>query len=520
VYLLEASSGIFGAFYKSIDNGDTFTKLNHDGNNYFGYSSTASDNSGQAPRDMDITVNPNDVNEVHIAGVLSWMSTDGGINFNLTSQWTHTNATAANVGYCHADIDILEYVDGKLYVGSDGGIFVAENPLTIDTDYYTDLTSGLGIRQFYKIGVSQTDPEVISGGSQDNGTSVMDINGNWTDWLGADGMESFVDKNNNSILYGTSQNGSLYKSYNGGVSYNGISRPEGKSGNWITPFEQDPITQDVIYTGYDEVYKSIDGGANWVSISENFGGNLNHLKIAHSDNNFILAARGSDLYKTDNGGTSWRSLNGYSGNINSIAIHPTDPNKIAIATNSDQKVYVSFDAGTNWSSYLHDLPNFNALALVWQDNDDSGLYIGMNYGVYYIDDTTSSNWIPFSNNLPNVEISELEINTETGKIYAGTFGRGLWKSDLFNASLSVNEFEINTISLYPNPASEYVHIKWNKSDLATLKLFTSTGSLVFYQKNTSLIEPYEIDTSKLSSGIYYLKINTLNAVTTKKIILK
>ncbi|PHR71190.1 MAG: hypothetical protein COA67_07075 [Lutibacter sp.] len=522
VYILEASGSVFGALYKSTDDGDTFTELNHAGKNYFGYSSTASDNSGQAPRDMDITVNPNDANEVHIAGVLSWMSTDGGDNFNLTSQWTHTNAAAANVGYCHADIDILEYVDGKLYVGSDGGIFVAENPLIINTDYYTDLTSGLGIRQFYKIGVSQTNPEVISGGAQDNGTSVMDINGNWTDWLGADGMESFVDKNDSNILYGTSQSGSLYKSYNGGASYNGISSPEGKSGNWITPFEQDPITQDVIYSGYDEVYKSINGGSSWTSIStsQNFGGNLNHLKIAQSNNNILFAARGSSLYKTDNGGNSWNSLNGYSGNINSIAIHPTDANKIAVATNSDQKVYVSSDGGINWTSYLHDLPDFNALALVWQNNDNNGLYVGMNYGVYYIDDATPNNWIPFSNSLPNVQISELEINTETAKIYAGTYGRGLWKSDLYDASLSVNEFEINNISIYPNPVSEYVNIKWNKSDLVTLKLFSSTGSLVFYQKNTNLIEPHKVDTSKLSSGIYYLKINTLNSVTTKKIIIK
>lgn len=520
VYVLEASGSIFGGFHKSIDGGDTFTKLNHENKNYFGYSSTADDTSGQAPRDMDITVNPNDVNEVHIAGVLTWMSTDGGVEFNLTSQWTHTNAAAVNVGYCHADVDILEYVDGKLYVGSDGGVFVAENPLTIDTDYYTDLTSGLGIRQFYKIGVSQTDPEVVSGGSQDNGTSVMDINGDWTDWLGADGMETFVDKNDNSILYGTSQSGSLYKSYNGGASYSGVSRPEGKTGNWITPFEQDPITQDVIYSGYDEVYKSINGGNSWTSISQNFGGNLNHLKIAQSNNNILFAARGGNLYKTVTAGGNWRTMSGFSGNINSIAIHPTNPSKIAIATNSDQKVYVSSDGGNNWTSILHDLPNFSALALTWQANGDNGLYLGMNYGVYYIDDTTPSNWIPFSNNLPNVEISELEINTTTSKIYAATYGRGLWKSDIYNASLNVNEYEINNISVYPNPTSDEINIKWNKSNDVTLRLFNTTGRLILYQKNQNLIEPYKINTSKLSSGIYYLKINTQESSTTKKIIIK
>lgn len=521
VYILEASGSVFGSFYKSTNNGDTFTKLNHTGKNYFGYSSTASDNSGQAPRDMDITVNPNDADEVHIAGVLSWMSTDGGINFNLTSQWTHTNAAAVNVGYCHADIDILEYVDGKLYVGSDGGIFIAENPLTIDTDYYTDLTSGLGIRQFYKIGVNQSDPEIITGGSQDNGTSVYDNTGTWKNWLGADGMESFIDKDNNNILYGTSQFGTLYKSINLGSSYFGIPKPDGKSGSWVTPFEQDPIIQDVIYTGYDQVYKSINGGSSWIAISQVFGSNLNELKITPSNNNIIYTSLGSNLYKTiDGGATDWIQLTGFTGNINSIAIHPTDSNKIAIATTGAQKVYVSTDGGVNWTSYLFDLPNFNASALVWQNNADNGLYLGMNYGVYYIDDTTSNSWQPYSNNLPNVIINELEINVATNKIYAGTYGRGLWKSDLFESSLSVDEFGLNSISMYPNPATKELNLTWNKSDIVSVKIYNSIGKLIYYSKNNNLLNSLKIDISNLSTGLYFVKMNNNNAIITKKLLVK
>ena len=107
VYVLEESSGKFGGFYKSTDGGDNFTKLDHTDKNYFGYSSTASDDRGQAPRDMDVIVNPNDADDVHIAGILSWRSTDGGANFNITSQWVPQNAASENIGYCHADIDIM-----------------------------------------------------------------------------------------------------------------------------------------------------------------------------------------------------------------------------------------------------------------------------------------------------------------------------------------------------------------------------------------------------------------------------
>jgi photosystem II stability/assembly factor-like uncharacterized protein len=526
VYVVEASGGVFGGFHKSIDSGNTFTQLDHSGKNYFGYSSTASDNTGQAPRDMDIVVNPQNAMDVHIAGILSWRSTDGGVNFNITSQWVPQNAASEGIGYCHADIDIMEYIgnpaDGyKLYAGTDGGIFVADNPLNVTSSYYRDLTPGLGIRQFYKIGISQTNPVVVTGGSQDNGTSALGVDGIWRDWLGADGMESFVDKNNSNILYGTSQFGTLYKSFNGGNGASGLNSPFGKSGNWVTPFEQDPLQQNVIYTGYDEVYKSTNGGSSWVSISQNFGGNLNHLKIAPSSSLHMYAAIGGSLYKTETGGVigNWDQLSGFNGSINSIAIHPTDPNKVAIATTSSDKVYVTTNGGASWSSYLFNLPNFSARALVWANNSDDGLYLGMNYGVFYIDNTFTE-WQPFSNNLPNVIISELEINSADNKIYAATYGRGLWSSDLFDDTLSIEDFELNNISMFPNPAKNQVRLSWNKAEQVAIKVYNSLGKLMYYTKGQSLLDPITINTSQYNSGLYFVSINTVNGVVTKKLIIQ
>ena len=525
VYVLEASGGVFGGFHRSTDSGNTFTQLDHTGKNYFGYSSIADDTSGQAPRDMDIAVNPENALDVHIAGVLSWRSTDGGENFSITSQWVPQNAAGQGIGYCHADIDIMEYIgngtDGyKLYVGSDGGVFVADNPLNVSSSYYRDLTPGLAIRQFYRIGISQTDPVIVSGGSQDNGTSILGSDGVWRDWLGADGMETFVDKDNSNIIYGTSQFGGLYKSVTEGNNSSGLNTPEGKSGNWITPFEQDPNLTNVIYTGYDEVYKSSNGGSTWESISQDFGGNLNHLKIG-SNSVTMYAARGSNLYKTSSGGVigSWSQLSGFSGSINSIAIHPADPDKIAIATTGADKVYVSTNGGASWTSYLFNLPNFSARALVWDHTVNNGLYLGMNYGVFYINDMFTE-WQPFSNNLPNVIISELEINTAENKIYAGTYGRGLWKSDLFDDTLSVEDFELNTISMYPNPAKNQISLTWNKGEQVAVKIYNSLGKMMYYTKGKSLLNTLKIDTSQYNSGLYFVTVNTINGVVTKKLIIE
>ncbi len=531
VYLLEASGSVFGGFHKSTDSGDNFTKLNHVSKNYFGYSSTADDSSGQAPRDMDIVVNSNDENDVHIAGILSWRSTDGGVSVNITSQWIPQTAAGENIGYCHADIDIMIYQNNKLYIGSDGGIFVANNPLTVNSTYYTDLTPGLGIRQFYRIGTSQTNPVIVSGGAQDNGTSVYRADKTWVDWLGADGMESFVDHSDSNILYGTSQFGSLYKSFNQGQSRIGIPSPNNKSGNRITPFEQDPTDSNTIYSGYDKIYKSTNGGENlsskgqsWVSISQDFGSNVNHFKIAPSDNDVIYVAVGLNMYKTTSGGGSliapWSSVSGFSGSINSIAIHPTDPNKLAIATNSSEKVYISTDGGSSWTAIRHDLPSFAALAVVWDTtyNEDI-LYIGMNYGVYYLRENTTS-WTAYTTGLPNVSISELEVNFADKKLYSATYGRGLWSVDLFDPTTSgLDDFKISDLEVSPNPSTGVFSLDWKLNKLVTIKIFDTLGKLVFYEKNRDLSQNSEIEL-QAPNGLYFLKVNTSQSEITKKLIVK
>jgi len=172
--------------------------------------------------------------------------------------------------------------------------------------------------------------------------------------------------------------------------------------------------------------------------------NANHLKIAPSDSNTMYAAVGSSLFKTTSGGVSgnWSTLTGFAGAINSIAIHPTNPNKLAIATNSSNKIYVSTDGGATWNSMLYDLPSFAALALVWDTTyDEDILYLGMNYGAYYLR-ANETTWTTYNSDLPNVQINELEVNSADNKLYAATYGRGLLSVNLYDpTNLELDEFD-------------------------------------------------------------------------------
>ena len=520
VYVIEANGGSFGGLYKSEDAGFSFVELDHAGRNYFGYDTAGFDPGGQAPRDMDITVNPNDVNEVHIAGVLTWRSLDGGLNFDISSDWVPGNAANAGIGYCHADVDILEFVNNTLYAGTDGGIFKAPNTTQISADYYTDLSTGLGIRQWYKIGVSQTSDVVVTGGSQDNGSSFYSaVTGQWIDWIGADGMEGFVDKDNPELLYGMIQFGGMYRTENGGATLLNLPEPGSGSGAWVSPFEQDPSVQNTIYCAFEQVFRSDNKGGNWTPISQDFGGDLNQMKIAPSNNQIIYASRGAQLYRTmDGGATDWQTMNP-PGGINSIAIHPADPMRIAVAVTGTAKVRVSYDGGENWDSMTLNLPNFSALSVLWDDNGSNGLYLGMDYGIYYIDDTFSE-WQPFLTNLPNVIVNELEINQANGKIYAGTYGRGLWASTKYGYVVGQEEFTQVSARLAPVPATETVNIYIDSPDQLSISIFDLQGKLLHFEPSQLISGQHQIDLGDFAAGIYVIRLSGPQGHWTKKIIIE
>ncbi len=433
VYAVQASGSIFGRMYRSDNSAVSFTTTvvgaATANTNYFGY--TGNGTTGQATYDMGITVNPANADEVHIAGIVCWKSVNAGLSFTQTTVWSYPNST----GYNHADVHGLEWVGKTMYSCSDGGVYKSFNK----ADNWINLSTGLGIRQFYRFATAKTDANVISGGAQDNGTVTRTKTGTWRDWLGADGMESIIDPNNANIFIGTSQNGSIYKTTNGGSSYSGLTNPA--AGNWVTPLAWHPTNSSIIYGGWNAIYKSINTGTTWTNISTTLttGGKLDNLKIAPSNDNYIYASRGSRLFVTTNGGTSWATYS-VSGNISSIEVKHNNPSKVWLTTSlGSNNVLVSTNAGATFTAISTGLPGIAARSIVVDDTRNEGIYVGMNIGVYF-KDLVNTNWVIVATGLPQVAVNEIEISKLAGKLRVATYGRGIWEAPLLNSSgaLAVN----------------------------------------------------------------------------------
>ncbi|MFO0322119.1 MAG: T9SS type A sorting domain-containing protein [Bacteroidota bacterium] len=91
--------------------------------------------------------------------------------------------------------------------------------------------------------------------------------------------------------------------------------------------------------------------------------------------------------------------------------------------------------GTSWSNYSNGIPaNEIVTSMVMDHNSNDGIYLSTNRGVYYRD-RSSTSWVNYNYGLPILKTSQMEINYAENTVRVGTYGRGIWKSQLVCPSI-------------------------------------------------------------------------------------
>lgn len=452
-----------GASYSQVFNGST------SGNNLLGWSCNGTGSGGQGTYDLCIAADPNNASTIYIGGVNTWKSTDGGSTFSIVNHWTGCSSPSAQnvhadkhfLVFQHASSTLFEANDGGLYKTADGGV------------NWTHLSSGMAISQFYRLGVGQSGPNEIIGGLQDNGTKAL-LSGTWSDVIGGDGFECIIDYTDKNTQYGALYYGDIYKTTNYWGSSNQISGSIPGSGAWCTPYIIDPLNNSTLYVGYDEVFKSTNQGSSWSQISNQGGNKLRSMAISNSNTNYIYAADLGDIFRTTNGGgptQSWSNVSSNlptgTNNITYVTVKADDPDFVWVSMGGYDAngVYETTNGGGSWNNISAGLPQLPVMCVV-QNHQYTGieLYAATDVGVYVKRD--GANWVAFNDGLPNVLVTELEIyydavDPDDNKIYAASFGRGIWSSDLYNPNVAP------VASFMGTPTSGLPPLTVNFTDLST-----------------------------------------------------
>ncbi len=163
------------------------------------------------------------------------------------------------------------------------------------------------------------------------------------------------------------QSSGLWKSSDGGTTWtemtNGLPKGSNVGRIGIDISKSNP---DVLYAFYDmdnlevRVYKSIDGGASWTRTSDgalqqmnsNFGWYFGQVRIDPGNPDRVFVG-GVDLFRTENGGTSWNDVTAYSIHVDNHAFCFLQ-NKSMLEGN-DGGLYLTTTHGNTWTK-INNLP--------------------------------------------------------------------------------------------------------------------------------------------------------------------
>ncbi len=456
VYVLSVKTDwTIQGLYRSTNSGNSFTARN-----------TTTDilESTQGWYDLALGVSDVNANQVYVGCLNIWRSNNGGTNFTKINNWSAPLGSA----YTHADIHFLRAYNGIMYAGTDGGVYSSnDNGATFENH-----TFGIQASQLYKIAVSTTNVNKMVGGLQDNGGHAFNsTTGQSRNYYGADGMDTAVDPTNENIFYGFIQSGGgPYISTDAGATLSGsVTKPE--NGNWVTPMAINSVGK--LYGGYEKLFR-LDG-TTWVELADFNAFTTDRcdlLEIAPSDDTIMYAVVDNVLKRSTNSGVTFTNIETFGSDVKGIGVHQTNPNIVWITTSGvGRGVFKTTNglAGATFNNVTSNLPTAGVgeyfTDIVHQANHtDNPVFLATGLGVYRLDDT-SINWEPFFVNLPNTQVTDLEINIIDESITAATYGRGVWRSSI-PVQMVANDVKMITIN---NPTSVNINCSTNVLPEITVK---------------------------------------------------
>ncbi len=443
-----------GGLYRSEDGGESWGLVSTDPNLTSDYMS-------------GLTPDPNNPDVVWAMGRSLRVSTDGGRTFRIAK------GSPGGDDYHFLWIDPTNA--RRMIAAADQGAVLTLNGGESWSSWYNQPTG-----QFYRLAFDDRFPYWIYSGQQDSGTVAIASRSDYgqitfRDWhpVGGDERDGDVpDPANPEIVYGAGLGGRLSRwDARTGQVQNVAPWPDSTYGarpgtgryryDWITPLAISPRPPHAIYLGTQVLFRSLDTGRSWQTVSPDLTGADPAAKGCDGDvpveratacgygTLFAIApspaADGVLWMGTDNGrvlltrddAKSWTDVTppGLADwtKVNHIDASTGDPATAYVAADAHRRddfqptAYRTHDYGASWKEIGHGLPAGAWVGVVRQDPKRAGLlYAGTSRGVWVSFDDGEA-WRSLQLNLPTTGINDLRVKGDD--VVVATQGRAIWILD-------------------------------------------------------------------------------------------
>jgi photosystem II stability/assembly factor-like uncharacterized protein len=358
---------------------------------------------------------------------------------------------------------------------SDQGTSVSINGGRSWSDWYNQPTG-----QFYHLAADNRFPYWVYSGQQDSGTAAVSTRSDYgalgpRDWhpVGANERDYDIpDPQDPNIVFGSGLGGRLsrWDARNGEVqnvspwavsSYGARPTDFKYRYTWITPIAISQLSPFPMYQGAQVLFRSLDQGQSWQTISPDLSAKSEHAKncagdlapaaaracgygviysigLSPRDNNQIwIGTDDGTIQLTQDGGAHWQNVTPKIlppwAKVATIDAAGTDPASAYAAIDNHRQddfhpyILRTHDFGKTWTQIGQGLPATDFVSVVRADPIRQGLlYAGTASGVFVSFDD-GNQWRPLQNNLPTAWVRDLLVHGDD--LIAATQGRAIWVLD-------------------------------------------------------------------------------------------
>jgi photosystem II stability/assembly factor-like uncharacterized protein len=550
---------------QSTDKGQTWTRIITGSPPYVDIVGSAV--QGQGNWNNVTAVDPDDAEHAYFGGIDLWDWTPS-IGIHPISVWSNP---ITSTKYVHADNHAIVWdtktTPATMYIGNDGGVFKS---LDKGKNFFAS-NHGYKVTQFYAVGAAYVNDDirstwVVAGGSQDNGTWIIDGLGNTSQSgvfaKGGDGFYaalsqkipgyailSTYDSDLSSYLKFKSRDDDFNQKYDQTFFNTRIASFCKDSGIFNTPFTLwETSTNDSISLFLfaangaawiaKDIYQDLSKVPTWYRVI-NFNGQGTCVDISQDGNTALIGTSAGAVYKVDNirsnGIFDSASATLYNADVsqvfsapgryvNGVSFCKTDKNKVVVTlgnyNNNDFVYYCTnlISATPTFASIQGNLPKIPVYdaELLWDDPTililatERGMYVSKNFSTGSPAYTYENNGMA---NVPVFQLNQYKFNNWKGsRFYIATHGRGFFQSTTYaSTGITASDEKLNSLSIYPNPAKTTTTLSFNAkhSAKATIAIYNMAGLLIRSEEinTTSGKNNYGFYVNDMPNGNYIVMVN-------------